>query len=138
MIQPSLPPWESGIVMVKKMTGELRFCCHFIPLNEVTIKDAYPLPRIIESLSRLGKAKIYTSIELAIWQIPLQKADRQKTASACALGLFEWRRMLFGMCNTSATFQRAMDHGTREIPLCYPTPSKNTTSKCRRTWQANK
>ena len=57
MIQPSLSPWASGIVMVKKKNGELRFCCDFRSLNEVTIKDAYPLPRIDESLARLGKAK---------------------------------------------------------------------------------
>ena len=67
MIRPSLSPWAwaSGIVMVKKKNGELRFCCDFRPLNEVTTKDAYPLPRIDESLARLGKAKIYTSIDLA-------------------------------------------------------------------------
>ena len=81
MIQPSLSPWASGIVMVKKKNGELRFCCDFRPLNEVTIKDAYPLPRIDESLARLGNAKIYTSIDLA-WafrQIPVRKADRHET-----------------------------------------------------------
>ena len=117
MIQPSLSPWASGIVMVKKKNGELRFCCDFRPLNEVTIKDAYPLPRIDESLSRLGKAKIYTSIDLAwaFWQIPVQKADRHKTAFACELGLFEWRRMPFGMCNASATFQRAIERALRNI-----------------------
>ena len=46
IIQPSFSPWASGIVMVKKKGGELSFCCDFRPLNEVTIKDAYPLPRI--------------------------------------------------------------------------------------------
>ena len=91
MIQPSLSPWTSGIVMVKKKNGELRFCCDFRPLNEVTMKDAYPLPRIDESLARLGNAKIYTSKDLAwtFWQIPLRRADRHKTAFACELGLFE-------------------------------------------------
>ena len=49
LIQSSLSPWASGIVMVKKKSGELRLCCDFRPLNEVTIKDAYPLPRIDES-----------------------------------------------------------------------------------------
>ena len=117
MIQPSLSPWASGIVMVKKKNGELRFCCDFRPLNEVTIKDAYPLPRIDESLARLGKAKIYTSIDLAwaFWQIPVRKADRHKTAFACELGLFEWRRMPFGMCNASATFQRAIARALRNV-----------------------
>ena len=78
LIQPSYSPWASGIVMVKKKTAELRFCCDFRPLNEVTIKDAYPLPRIDESLSRIGNVKIFTSIDLAwaFWQIPLKKRDR--------------------------------------------------------------
>ena len=117
MIRPSLSPWASGIVMVKKKNRELRFCCDFRPLNEVTIKDAYPLPRIDESLARLGKAKIYTSKDLAwaFWQIPVRKADRHKTAFACELGLFEWRRMPFGMCNASATFQRAIARALRNI-----------------------
>ena len=107
MIQPSLSPWTSGIVMVEKENGELRFCCDFRPLNEVTVKDAYPLPLIDERLARLVKAKIYTSIALdwAFCQIPVRKADCQKTAFACELGLFEWRRMPFGKCNASATFQ---------------------------------
>ena len=96
--------------MVKKKNGELRFSCDFRTLNAVIIKDTYPLPRIDESISRLGEAKIYTSIDLA-WascQIPVRKTDRQKTAFASELGFFEWRRMPFGMCNASATSQRAI------------------------------
>ena len=117
MIQPSLSPWASGIVMVKMKSGELRFFCDFRLLNEVTIKDAYPLPRIDESLARLGNAKIYTSVDLAwaIWQFPLRKADRHKTAFACELGLFERRRMPFGLCNASATFQRAIARALQKI-----------------------
>ena len=112
-----MSPWASGLMMVNKKNGELRFCCDFDPLNAVTIKDSYPLPRSDESLSRLGKAKIYTSIDLAwaFWQIPVRKADRQKTAFACDLGLFEWRRMPLGMCNASATFQRAIPRAVQKI-----------------------
>ena len=66
--------------MVKKKSGELRFCCDFRPLNDVTVKDAFPLPRIDENLSRIGNAKIFTSIDLAwaFWQIPLKKCDRKR------------------------------------------------------------
>ena len=120
MIQPSLSQWGSYIVMVKMKNGELRFWCDFRPLNEVTVNDAYPLPRIHESLARLGKAKIYTSIDLTwvFWQIPVRKADRRKTAFACELGLFEWRRMPFGMCNVSAIFQRAIAIVKMRVAKC--------------------
>ena len=75
LIQPSYSPWASGIVMVKKKSAELRFCCDFRPLNDVTVKDAFPLPRTEERVSRIGKANIFTSIDLAwaFWQIPLKK-----------------------------------------------------------------
>ena len=110
LIQPSYSPWAIGRVMVKKKSGELRFCCDFRSLNVVTVKDAFPLPRLDESLSRIGNAKIFTSIDLAwaFWKIPLKKWDRRKTAFACELGLFKWRRMPFGLCNASATFQRSI------------------------------
>ena len=90
---------------------------NYRPLNEVNFKDVYPLPRIDESLARLGKAKVCTSIDLpwAFWQIPVRKAECQKTAFACELGLFEWQRMPFGISNASATFQRAIARALRKI-----------------------
>ena len=57
MIEPSKSPWACGVVMAKKKGDQLRFCCHFRYLNSVTVKDAYPVPRIDESLSKLGDAK---------------------------------------------------------------------------------
>ena len=85
LIQTCYSPWASGIVMVKNKSGELRSCCDFRPLNDVTVKDAFPLHRIDESLSIIGNAKIFTSIDLAwaFWQIPLKKRDRRESAFAC-------------------------------------------------------
>ena len=112
MIEPSKSPWACGAVMAKKKGDQLRFCCDFRYLNSVTVKDAYPIPRIDESLSTLGDAKFFTTLDLgsAFWQVPLRKQDRNKTGFACELGLFQWKRMPFGLCNATATFQRLMAH----------------------------
>ena len=62
----------------------------------MTIKDAYPIPRIDESLSKLGDAKFFTTLDLgsAFWQMPLRKQDCEKTGFACELGLFQWKRIV--------------------------------------------
>ena len=98
--------------MAKKKGEQLRFCIDFRYLNSVTVKDAYPIPRIDESLSKLGDAKFFTTLDLgsAFWQVALRKQDRDKTGFACELGLFRWKRMPFGLCNATATFQRLMAH----------------------------
>ena len=107
--------------MAKKKGGQLRFCCDFRYLNAVTIKDAYPIPRIDESLSKLGDAKFFTTLDLgsAFWQVPLQKQDREKTGFACELGLFQWKRMPFGLCNATATFQRLMAQALTSVTKKY-------------------
>ena len=92
----------------QKERHELWFCCDVGYLNAVTMKDAYPIPRIEESLSKFGDAKFFTTLDLgsAFWQVPLRKKDREMTGFACELGLYQWKRMLFGLCNATATFQR--------------------------------
>ena len=107
--------------MAKKNGGQLRFCCDFRYLNAVTIKDAYPIPRIDESLSKLGDAKFFTTLDLgsAFWQVPLRKQDREKTGFACELGLFQWKRMPFGLCNATATFQRLMAQALTSVTKKY-------------------
>ena len=62
MMEPSKSPWACGLVMAKRR--QLRFCCDFRYLNVVTIQDAYPIIRIDESLSKLGDAKLFTTLDL--------------------------------------------------------------------------
>ena len=121
MIKPSKSPWACGVVMAKKKGGQLRFCCDFRYLNAVTIKDAYPIPRINESLSKLGDAKLFTTLDLgsAFWQVPLRKKDTEKTGFACELGLYQWKRLPFGLCNTTATFQRLMAQALTKVTKKY-------------------
>ena len=90
-------------------------------LNAVTIKDAYPIPRIDESLSKLGDAKFFTTLDLgsAFWHVPLRKKDREKTGFACELGLYQWKRMPFGLCNATATFLRLMAQALTRVTKKY-------------------
>ena len=121
MIEPSKSSWACGVVMAKKKGVQLRFCCDFRYLKSVTVKDAYPIPRIDESLSKLGDAKIFTTLDLgsAFWQMQLKKQDRDKLGFACQLRLLQWKRMPFGLCNPTATFQRLLAQALTSVTKKY-------------------
>ena len=105
----------------EKERGQLRFCYDFRYLNAVTIKNAYPIPRLDESLSKLGDNKFLTTLDLGspFWQVPLRKKDREKTGFKCELGLYQWKRMHFGLCNATATFQRLMAQALTRVTKKY-------------------
>ena len=110
VVRPSTSPWASPIVLVKKKDGGTRFCVDYRKLNDVTRKDAYPLPRIDETLDALAGAKLFSTWDLAsgYWQVEMEGADREKTAFTTRHGLFEFQVMAFGLCNAPSTFQRLM------------------------------
>lgn len=111
IVRPSSSPYASPIVVVKKKDGSIRLCVDYRLLNAKTRKDAYPLPRIEESLDALGGAKWFSTLDLASGynQVPVAERDKPKTAFCTPFGLFEFNRMPFGMCNSPSTFQRLME-----------------------------
>jgi hypothetical protein len=64
IISPSTSPWASPIVLVRKKSGELRFCIDYRKLNQIKRNDAHPLPRVDDLLDSVGNAKYFTTKRL--------------------------------------------------------------------------
>lgn len=111
VIEESNSPWSSPCVLVRK-PGKNRLCLDSRKLNEVTTKDAYPLPLIDGLLSRLPKAKFISGLDLkdAFWQIPLDENSKLKTAfTVPGRPLYHYTVMPFGLCNAPQTMSRLMN-----------------------------
>lgn len=111
VIRKSSSPWSSPLVLVIKKNGKVRPCVDYRRLNAVTIKDAFPLPRIQDCLDTVAGATIFSTFDLTsgYHQIPVRSEDIHKTAFVTKYGLFEFQTMPFGVCNGPPTGQRLME-----------------------------
>ena len=111
VIEPSDSPWSFPTVLVTKKDGSIRFCVDYRRLNALSLKDAYNLPRIDETLITLGGTEWFCTMDQAsgFWQINMSEEDKPKTAFMTRKGLFQSSVMPFGLTNAPATFQRLMD-----------------------------
>ena len=117
VIRESSSPYASPIVLVKKNDGSIRFCIDYRKLNKVTIKDCSPMPLIEERIDSIFGSIIFSGLDLTsgYWQFRMTESAMGLTAFICHLGLFEFLRMPFGLCNAGATFQRAMEEVVRGL-----------------------
>ena len=106
-IRPSKSPAGTPILFLQKKDGSLRLCVDYRELNNLMIKNCYPLPLIGELLNCLGRAKRFTQLDLTntYHQMRIWKGDKWKIAFQTRYGHFKYQVMLFGLSNTPASFQ---------------------------------
>ncbi len=106
VIEAGQSSWASPVVLVRKKDGTLMFCVDYRRLNGVTCFDAYPLPRIDETLEALGGASWFTTIDLlsGYWQVRLTPEARMKSAFCVRSGLYLWNVMPFGALQCALYF----------------------------------
>ncbi|KAG8174924.1 hypothetical protein JTE90_025987 [Oedothorax gibbosus] len=122
IIRTSKSPWGSPLHLVTKPDGSMRPCGDYRRLNDVTVPDRYPLPRIEDFHHILKDNKIFSKLDLlkAYYQIPISEEDKQKTAIITPFGLFEFNVMSFGLRNAPATFQRFINEVFMGLDFTFP------------------
>ena len=107
--------------MVEKPSGGWRACGDYRALNAASEDDRYPMPHLQDFTIHLEGKSIFSKVDLvrAYNQVPMNASDIAKTAIVTPFGLFEYKRMSFGLKNAAQTFQRLMDNVLRDCSFAY-------------------
>jgi len=111
IIQPSTSPFGAPILFVPKPNGTLRLVVDWRALNNITIKDAMPLPRIDDLIDKLQGSTVWSSTDYTqgYYQVRLHPDDVPKTAFKTHIGLYEYKVVPLGLSNSPTVFQRVMN-----------------------------
>ena len=109
--------WSSPAFVVAKKVGKWRIVVDFRALNEATITDSYPLPRIEDTLVRFGRKGIFSIMDLkdAFHQVPLDPTSKHLTCTSTPLGSKQWKVVVMGLKNGVAIFQRVVDFCLNDV-----------------------
>jgi hypothetical protein len=104
-------PWGAPMLFVEKKDGTQWMCVDYRSLNEVTIKNKYPLPRIEDLFDQMKGASVFSKIDLrsGYHQLKIRESDIPKTAFRTRYGLYEYTVMSFGLTNALAYFMYLMN-----------------------------
>jgi hypothetical protein len=110
-VRSSSSPWGAPVLFVRKKHGSMRLCVDYRALNEVTIKNKYPLPRIDDLFDQLKGAKYFSKIDLrsGYYQLKIRSEDVLKTALVARYGQYEFTVMPFGLTNAPSFFINLMN-----------------------------
>uniref|UniRef100_A0A8C1TGE2 Gypsy retrotransposon integrase-like protein 1 n=1 Tax=Cyprinus carpio TaxID=7962 RepID=A0A8C1TGE2_CYPCA len=116
-IRPSSSPAGAGFFFVGKKDGSLRPCIDYRELNNITIKNTYPLPLMSSAFERLQGASVFTKLDLrnAYHLVRIRKGDEWKTAFNTPRGHFEYLVMPFGLSNSPGVFQALVNDVLRDM-----------------------
>jgi len=125
VIEPSNSPWSSLVCKVKKKDDTYWFCIDYRRLNDVTKKDAFPVPDVKDALDSLRGARYFATIDLlsGYWQLGMTDRAKERSAFCTRRGLFQFTRMPFGLLNAPSSFCRLMHIILKDflyvLCLCY-------------------
>ena len=117
VVEESNSAFASPVVLIPKPDNSIRFCVDYRRLNDITLPDAFPLPRIEDLIDKIGNARFLTKIDLSrgYWQVPMEEESIPKTAFVTPQGQYQWKFMPFGLRNAPGTFQRLVKNVLQKL-----------------------
>ncbi|GFW78890.1 retrovirus-related Pol polyprotein from transposon 17.6 [Trichonephila clavipes] len=111
IIEECESPYASPVVLIPKPNGTFCLCIDYRKLNEITVADTYPLPRMDDLLHQAKLTPFMSTLDLraGYHQVKVHVEDQDKTAFVCPFGTYRFLRMPYGLRNAPATFQRLMN-----------------------------